>query len=390
MRIVVVCGLAIRKKWLRYLGYYTLPEYVDYELWDISAFCEKGDNKVAFDDEIEGLEYVRKIASEDKFLQALLELDRRKGPTYVFGLSTNRKQERNLWRACANTSLNYCIKDTKDHPRHVFKSFSLRTWLHGQKKNIRRLYSNIKIAYKYSQPCHAFFATYDFINRWGVLHGLAPRSYIHNLNYDKYLALDSKVPESKPYAVYIDQNLPADHQVRLASGTPFMSEQQFWGQMQTLFRKIRKRLNLEDIVVCAHPNRSQSSIDTISSFCTIGQFETEERVRDCSVVIGHASTALDFAVLFEKPVCIVSMQGISNNPRFQNMTEQYAEHLGRQVNMIDESTQTSIDLGIDKKAYQSFKRRLIKMPNTPEVNSWKYIVTVLKKSYNKSKFSEQI
>ena len=129
MRIIVICGLAIRKKWLRYLGYHTLLEYVDYELWDISAFCEKGDNKVDFDDEIEGLEHVRKIADEDNFLESLYEADQKGMTTYVFGLSINGRQQRNIWKVCADSSLHYCIKSIKDHPPRPFRKPDVRGWL---------------------------------------------------------------------------------------------------------------------------------------------------------------------------------------------------------------------------------------------------------------------
>lgn len=375
-RYIVVCGLATRKKWLRYLGYHTLPDLVDtYELWDLSAFCDKHDNAVSFDDEIEEGEHIHFIPDAESFRHRLRKLGTKSAPTYVFPLSTRPPQVIDIWRVSQNTNLRLCIKEHKDHPPSPFRSESL--WGKGRriKQKLQWSLKNARLSYRYGRPYRAFYAAPKFIGKWVRLDGFAPRDYIHNLNYDKVLDLDRRTPHEKSYAVYIDQNLPVDHQVQTQSNNTFISEENFWERMRKVFDRLTRQTEIDDIVVCAHPNRSKASLERLSAFCRVVQFETEKWIRDCSLVLAHTSTAIDFAVIFQKPVCFVAMPEMKRNG-FLDTTEQYAKKLGRQVNILDGQNSPNLDFGRNETSYARFKNSFIKTPGTPEMNSWEYIVSV--------------
>jgi len=379
-RYVVVCGLATRKKWLRYLGYHTLPQLVDtYELWDLSAFCDKHANAVSFDDEIEDGEFIRSIPDAHSFRNRLRERGADPTPTFVFPLSIRHPQLIDVWRASQNSNLHLCIKEHKDHPPNPFRPVSL--WGKGRriKQRFQWALKNARLAYRYGRPHRAFYATSKFIGKWGRLDGFAPRDYIHNLNYDKVLDLDHRAPREESYAVYIDQNLPVDHQVQTEDGA-MLSEKVFWDRMRKLFDRLKAETGIEKIVVCAHPNRSQASLDRLSSFCRVVQFETEEWIRDCALVIAHASTALDFAVIFEKPLCFVELPEMRRNQQYTKMIRAYAKKLGRKVNVLSGPLPNELDYGQNEDAYTRFRKNYIKHPGTPDVNSWEYIVRTLRES----------
>lgn len=379
-RYIVVSGLAIRKKWLRYLGYHTLPQLVDrYELWDLSPFCDKHANEVSFDDEINDGEHIRVLPDADTFREKLREVGRRSVPTYIFPLSTRPRQVLDVWRASRGTNLRFCIKEHKDHPPNPFRPVGL--WGTGRrvKQKMQWMLKNVELAYRHGRPYRAFYATPKFIAKWGTLDGWAPRDFIHNLNYDKVLALDRQVPRTESYAVYIDQNLPGDHQVQV-DGEEMISERMFWERMQGLFDRLKIETGIEEVVVCAHPNRSQASLDRISSFCRVVQFETEKWIRDCSLVIAHASTALDFAVVFDKPLCFVEFPEMRRNQQYAKMIRAYANKLGRRVNVLSDPLPDQLDWGRDESAYTTFRNTFIKQPGTPDINSWEYIVSVLRES----------
>lgn len=379
-RYIVVCGLTIRKKWLRYLGYHTLPDLVNtYELWDLSAFCDKHDNAVTFDDELDTGEYIHVLPDAETFRERLRAAAATSEPTYVFPLSTRPPQVLDIWRASQGANLHFCIKEHKDHPPRPFRPVSL--WGKGRrvKQTIQWAMKNVRLAYQYGRPHKAFYATPKFIAKWGTLDGFAPRHYVHNLNYDKVLDMDRREPDTKPYAVYIDQNLPVDHQVQV-NGEEMMSEQVFWERMRALFDRFKRETGLEDVVVCAHPNRSRASIQQISSSCEVVQFETEQWIRDSALVIAHASTALDFAVIFEKPTCFIALPEMRRNDQFVTMTRTYANKLGRRINVLSDPLPQNLDWGRDETAYAQFKRNFIKHPGTPDVNSWEFITNVLRES----------
>jgi len=237
---------------------------------------------------------------------------------------------------------------------------------------------NARLAHLYGRPHRAFYATPKFIGKFRRLDGFAPRDYIHNLNYDKVLDLERRTPREKSYVAYIDQNLPVDHQVQV-DGEAMLSEEVFWDRMQKLFERITSRTAVDEVVVCAHPNRSQKSIERLSSFCCVVQFETEKKIRDCAFVIAHATTALDFAVIFEKPTCFIAMPEMKRNRQFRTMIYSYAEKLGREVNVLKDGV-PDLDIGLDESAYSSFKRNFIKTPGTPDLNSWEYITSALNPS----------
>jgi hypothetical protein len=373
-KYIVVSGPTIRKKWLRYLGYYTLPEIVsEYEVWDISSFCRKHDNITKFDDEVDFDTYINEIENVDKFREKLYEAGSSPMPTYVFPLSTRHSETIDVWQASQETSLRFCIKEHKDHPPNPFLPVSL--WGKGRrvKQKIQWAWKNVRLACSHGRPHRAFYATPKFIAKWGALDGFATRNYIHNLNYDKILALDRRSPRTESYAVYLDQNFPNDHQLQV-NGKSMMTEEEFWGRMQALFKRLKAETGVEEVVICAHPNRDQESIDTLSSFCRVVQFQTEKWVRDCALVVAHSSTALDFAVVFAKPTCFVELPEMRRYQKYTKRIRTYADKLGRKVNVLADSVPNELDWGKDSDSYDHFRKNFIKHPNTPDVKSWKYIV----------------
>ena len=147
--------------------------------------------------------------------------------------------------------------------------------------------------------------------------------------------------------MYIDQNLPVDHQVKV-EGETLIEEEDFWRRMRTTFDKLKLEAGVDEVVVCTHPSRSQDSLDEISSFCRVVQFEIEKWIRDCELVVTHASTALDFAVIFEKPTCFVRLPEMQESGSFEDMVESYAAKLGCSVNVLSDASSSNLDWGRDK------------------------------------------
>ena len=110
--------------------------------------------------------------------------------------------------------------------------------------------------------------------------------------------------------------------------------------------------------------------------------KTIQQIKEANLIVCHASNAINFAVIFNKPVMFVTNDCLSNSVFPHNQEINYmAEQFGKNTINIDSNTIANIEsyLKIDKKAYKNYLTNFIKFKGKKKIQS-DIIVDQLKKN----------
>jgi hypothetical protein len=199
----------------------------------------------------------------------------------------------------------------------------------------------------------------------------------HSFDYDIYLTLARlAVSATQQYVVFIDQDV-CFHSDFIYQKIPcFMTPEKYFPTICNGLRRIAGALNV-GVQIAAHPRATYGSRghDYFEGY-PIEYGKTAELIRDSRIVVCHNSTAIHLAVLFEKPLILVTTDQLINSYEGR-LIDQAAEQLGKSVINLDGDLQSVTwheELKVDQKKYVEYKNRYIKMNGSPERPMWEIVV----------------
>lgn len=204
--------------------------------------------------------------------------------------------------------------------------------------------------------------------------------WIHALDYDLFLnerMLNAKAMSCK-YAVFLDEYAPFHPDYVLLKLKPYVTPGAYFSLLNNFFDHLEKKHNIE-VIVAAHPRSQYEKRSPYFGDRKVIKGKTIKLVRDAFFVILHTSTAINFAVLFEKPAVFITtneLQTSFGGPWIDAM----ASELGKRVHNLDEPVEIDIDseLLVDRERYKTYKNNYIKMDDTPELPFWQVVANELK------------
>ena len=227
---------------------------------------------------------------------------------------------------------------------------------------------------------------------------------VHSFDYDVYLRVrnaagslpegragDAAASAPKGYAVFVDQDL-CFHPDFVRQGIPFVvTPAKYFPSLCAGLRRIAHALDL-DVRIAAHPRASylKRGIDYFEGF-DVRQGGTAELIRDCRAVVCHDSTAIHFAVLFDKPMIFFTTDELV--PSFEGRSiAQAAAELGKSpINLDRDLLQVDWhrEIGMDAAKYRAYRNKFIKIDGTPERPMWDVIIDHIERAQadEYSKFS---
>ena len=127
--------------------------------------------------------------------------------------------------------------------------------------------------------------------------------------YDEYLELKKikrKIKKKEKYAVLIDSYYDHPDQVYNKENSfppeKIPSFNEYYDPINNFFKELNKRSNLK-VKIGAHPRSDYKK--NPYAFGKIYYNQTAELIKDCEFVVVKASLALNFAVLFKKPIVFI-------------------------------------------------------------------------------------
>ena len=206
--------------------------------------------------------------------------------------------------------------------------------------------------------------------------------WTHAFDFDLFLSMrDQAVPADGSLGVFLDEYLPF-HPDLLFTGNPApCPAEEYYPQIRRFFDYLEAKFGVH-ITVAAHPKSQYESHPDYFGGRPVIRGDTPALVEQAGFVILHASTSLNFAILFEKPVIFVSNRRIDSNPgicRIGAILSAMAAILGKPPVMLDEpyALDWNRELTVDREAYARYRDWYIKKEGTEERNTWEIVADAI-------------
>jgi hypothetical protein len=133
------------------------------------------------------------------------------------------------------------------------------------------------------------------------------------------------------------------------------------------------------IVIGAHPRSQYEQHPDYFGGRLVARGKTVELVKDAAFVILHWSTAVNFAVLFRKPLLFITTNEIEES-EYSAYAIVMASAFGKRVINLNNTSAIDWDkeLAVDEEAYDKYKNRYIKRDGTEELPFWQIVANYLK------------
>jgi hypothetical protein len=206
----------------------------------------------------------------------------------------------------------------------------------------------------------------------------------HNFDYDIYLRLRCGTGAAAGrYAVFVDQDYCFHPEFTCEPSTTVITPQKYFPTICNGLRLISAALSVQ-VRIAAHPRATyrQRAQDYFAGF-PVEYDQTAELIRDASVVVCHDSTAVQFAVLFQKPVIFVTTDELLPCYEGRSIVKVAAE-LGKVPINLDDRNLSSVDwrgqLDVDVRKYASYRSRYIKTDGSPEAPVWTIVINQIEET----------
>jgi hypothetical protein len=199
----------------------------------------------------------------------------------------------------------------------------------------------------------------------------------HNPQYDEFLLLGKEAID-KGYILYLDNAdyyHPDYEELNLHAN---MSFEEFSESIAKFFNFAKHNMHC-DIIVAGHPRVEKKLIEKTYKDATVIQGNTAELVKGAKMVIAMDSTAINYAVLWNKPLIFITTKEIQKNC-FYTMLGIESFFKIKPINIDDDFSK--IDLishaELPKKSYFDYINSFIKTQESADKNSWNILVDELR------------
>lgn len=204
----------------------------------------------------------------------------------------------------------------------------------------------------------------------------------HNFDYDIYLKVARAAPSDGGYAVFIDQDYCFHPEFTCKESSTVITPARYFPTLCNGLRKIGAALGLP-MRIAAHPRATyrQRNVNYLEDFA-LEYGRTGELIRDCDLVVCHDSTAIQFAVLFAKPLIFVTTAELIHCYEGRSIVAVAAE-LGKSPINLDEDL-GAVDwrgqLHVDTARYARYRSRYIKSEGSPEAPAWEIVIDQIERA----------
>lgn len=133
--------------------------------------------------------------------------------------------------------------------------------------------------------------------------------FIHSLDYEIYLNLKTKKTLKKKYMVFVDQYLPFHPSQYFRREKPKATEKKYFPALNRFFYILEKSYNTR-VIIAAHPRANLNKYKKFFGNRKIIKHKTIQLVKNSQAVLTHTSTAISYAVIFNKPIIFLTSDEI--------------------------------------------------------------------------------
>ena len=198
----------------------------------------------------------------------------------------------------------------------------------------------------------------------------------HSFDYNIYL----KNTSNKKYLdkiVFIDQDWPLPFELNIRNGRQFVTFDKYWRSLDIFFNYLENKFKKE-VVIARHPRAKKKLL--ISGRKVITN-HTDLLVKNSCINISHSSNAIQFVLLYKKPLIIISTDELEQNQGSTAYAEMFslAKKLNKKILNIDKFSNSHLlkEIKVNKQSYKKYINNYIKETNSIKNNSFIFLKNFL-------------
>jgi hypothetical protein len=356
----------------------------DVYVWDFTPFIrERIYQSVKISDPC-SYKKLRQFYTFEDAKTSLLKLDKCAAIICLIGYNFDTLK---IYRVLGKTKIKYGTFVSNAIPPPVTQNYHmLRKVLRLKVKNILRS-SVLRIPFQYLGVCPVnFLLAGGSESKHGHSYPTNVETKIvwaHSLDYDIYLEEEKKsFCFQQGMGVFLDEYFPF-HPDNLYRGiaTPITPEV-YYSQLCKFFDLLENDYKVK-ISIAAHPRSNYEEHPDYYKGRTLIKGQTCHLIRNAEFVIAQSSTAINWAVLFKKPIIFIT----SNKLRC-TVEGPYIESIAfllnkKPINLDlimnhEENVDWNHEMMVDHKAYDEYREAYIKTETSPERPYWEIVANFIK------------
>ncbi|MFA6355664.1 MAG: hypothetical protein WCY23_00995 [Candidatus Omnitrophota bacterium] len=199
----------------------------------------------------------------------------------------------------------------------------------------------------------------------------------HTLDYDLYLKRRTNDTGSAPkndYMVFLDEYNPF-HPDMITEGDAglWLDPEDYYGGLTRFFSYIEGKTGLP-VKIAAHPRSRYDLHPDYFKGRDVIMGKTIELVSGAKAVLAHASTSINFAVLYKKPIIFLTSNGIKKTS-YDASIGNFARQFNKKPVNVDGNLTIDLEAELlaDESAYDRYRADYIKSPGSPEKLCWEIV-----------------
>ena len=206
--------------------------------------------------------------------------------------------------------------------------------------------------------------------------------FAHNKDYDQYLInKERRNVKASNKIIFLDQCLGTHPDFNLHQKEFPVDNLKYWNSMKLFFDYLEEKTN-QNIVTCPHPAGIYRHPNIRYS-----QKDTSEEIVDASCVLGHDSMSLIHAVLWKKPVMLLTTDELIKSRNTTSIKQfkrikAWSKALGSEIINIDDYNKDNFTLNneYDEGKYDLFYKNYIKK-NSNQKLYWNIVIEEIEKNF---------
>ena len=202
---------------------------------------------------------------------------------------------------------------------------NLKNYLIAKSKNIEfRRFSN-----------RTYIAVSGYRTYQSALSLTIPNNIIkaHSFDYDQYISLKSKPLESG-IGVFLDEDMPYHSDFIYNNISSIVSAERYFNSINNFFSIIEEKKGIK-FVIAAHP---RSNYNGDRSWCyenfPVEKNNTAALIQKASFVVAHSSASIQLAVIYNKPILLITTDEIEGSS-YHRYIKEFSKELGCDIINVD-------------------------------------------------------
>ncbi len=191
--------------------------------------------------------------------------------------------------------------------------------------------------------------------------------YANSADYRTAMALPNTSLSDDKYAVFIDQFLPYHPDFQSNYTYNLFQATDYYNELNRFFKTFTQQTGLK-VIVAAHPRRLNKYDNDFNSDIQLFYNQTGHLVKNAEMVLLHYSTAINFAIIFNKPMLFID-SNLFNGIDVFLYTRAFSKHFNSTiVNMSNNSINCKQINKVDTAKYQNYLEQNIQHKDAQEID----------------------